>query len=139
MSEWLVFGMIAGILFGLQVILTKYILNIAEPVAVSIFLFGGTTVALLAYALFSGKAAVPEGNALLLLAVTSVILAAGNIFFFKAINLASNPGYVVAAASLNIIVSTAVSIFTFSLKINPAGFAGIALILAGVYMLSAVN
>jgi drug/metabolite transporter (DMT)-like permease len=139
MSEWLTLALIAGVIFGLQIVAIKAVLNSVSPVMASFLQFSIVAFTFFGYALFSERIIFPAGSTLLLVAVAAVLLAAGNVFFFRSLAAAENPGYSIAAVSINIVVASLVSIFAFNLKISPIGIAGIAFVLVGVYLLNMIE
>jgi uncharacterized membrane protein len=78
-------------------------------------------------------------NIMIILVIAGVFSFLGNIFLFRALGTAPNPGYPGAVEALKIILITFISFFLFNLKPNPIGIVGSILVVVGVILLSVVS
>ena len=135
--KWLWMSLLSAFLMAAVTLASKYALT--KGVKESLLLFWGFVfgaVIMAGYMLYKRQPVKAEITSLLLIALIITVALLGNYFFFKAINIAPNPGYAAAVSSLNVVLVTALSLFLFKSELTPIKGLGIVLAAVSVFLLS---
>ncbi len=135
--KWLELSLLSAFLMAGVTLASKYVL--ARGVKESLLLFWGFVfgaVIMAAYILYKKQPVKAEISSLVLIALVITVALLGNYFFFKAINLAPNPGYAAAISSLNVVIVTVLSLLLFKSELTPIKGLGVVLAAVSVFLLS---
>lgn len=135
--NWYMLAIFAGIIFGLEALIIKYISKVIDPTTIAAFylLFG--SIFLLSYSYFSHTLEVGKifySPYLPLVVLVGILSAIGITFVLNSYKLSSNVGYVRAVISLSIVVSYLLSFPLFEAKLNAYGILAIVLIIIGTLL-----
>ena len=137
LMKWFGFSALSAILMALAALASKYVLN--RGVKESLLLFWGFIFGALLMAVYMIYKKEPVKIEIAPLAIVILVITVsllGNYFYFRAINLAPNPGYAAAVSSLNVVVVTVLSLFLFKSELTPIKGLGVALAAVSVFLLS---
>ena len=133
---WLVYALLSMISFGILFILIKYSSNAGVSSQLAVFYQMFITALILGIFFVSTNTSFKISKiALVILIIMGIVSVFGNIFLFKAISSAPNPGYALAVSNLNTIIIVFAGIFLFSSEINFLKIAGTILAVIGVILI----
>lgn len=136
--SWFFFAIIAGVLFGIEPIISKTTIN-GEFTSFHLLTYYFTvgTAILWIYALVADKMAAPvDFGQWVKITVIALLIVFGTWFLLESYRLVDNTGYVRAIVSVNIIVAFVITSALFGAKVSLLGVAGALLIIAGTVVIS---
>ena len=134
--EWFVYALVAMVSFTLMFLSFVKIGKLGMKAEV-LFMYYCLIAAglVLVYVLASGISVSMNKYILLFLIVAGITGAVGNIFLFKSMQLAANPGYALAVTGVHVFLVALVSLFVFRSEITLTKGIGMLLAVVGVILL----
>lgn len=134
---WILFSLLAAACFTGIFLMFKRLDLLGVPVTVSLtWLFFLATLLYFAHLSVTKQSIKVSVPILCILAISAVLSYLGNLFQFKALALAPNPGYAVALISTQALLVTVVSIFMFGSDFSLLKGFGVFFCVCGVMLLS---
>ena len=140
MDHWIHFGLIAAILVAISDLFRKYLVSKIEPVItvlVPLSITGILSIIILLTNGYKKKIQNIENKDLCLLLLAGFMIPTVHYFITKTIQGVHNPGYAKTIVSLNIVISSILSLYFFKdAKLNEYTGCGILLVLGGTYLIT---
>ena len=140
MDHWIKFGLIAAILVAISDLFRKYLVSKIDPVItvlVPLSITGILSIIILLTNGYKNKIENIENKDLCLLLLGGFMIPTSHYFITKTIQGVHNPGYAKTIVSLNILISSVLSLYFFKdAKLNGYTGCGILLVLGGTYLIT---
>ena len=135
--KWFQYSLLAAFFLALVALTAKYVLNKGVKVPVLLFyaLFSGTIIAA-AYLFFTKQPLKLEALPLAVIIALIAFSLIGNYFYFTAVSVAPNPGYVTAVLGMETGIVALASILLFKSEITPIKGFGMLLAVLGIALLA---
>ena len=133
---WFISSILAAIFLAVGFLLAKKLSLESVPLTIALlFIWGISSIILLGYLLYSKQSIHLSSPILGLLVLTAVATLLGNLFLYKGIYTAPNPGYATAIGSIQVLIVVLLSVMLFGLEFSLLKLAATILILIGVIIL----
>ena len=140
MDQWIKFGLIAAIIVAISDLFRKYLVGKMDPaltVLIPLSIAGTLAIIILLTTSYKGEIKKIETKDLCLLGIIGFMVPVGHYIITKTIQGVHNPGYAKTIISLNVLISSVLSLYFFKeAKLNKYTICGILLVLGGTYLIT---
>lgn len=140
MDHWIKFGLVAAIIVAISDLLRKYLVGKMEPaltVLIPLSIAGTLAILILLTNGYKNDIKKIENNDLCLLGLIGLMVPVGQYIITKTLQGVHNPGYAKTIISLNVLISSVLSLYFFKeAKLNKYTACGILLVLGGSYLIT---
>ena len=140
MDHWIKFGLVAAIIVAISDLLRKYLVGKMDPaltVLIPLSIAGPLAIIILLTNGYKNDIKKIENKDLCLLGIIGLMVPVGHYIITKTIQGIHNPGYAKTIVSLNVLISSVLSLYFFKdAKLNEYTGCGILLVLGGTYLIT---
>jgi len=140
MDHWIKFGLVAAIIVAISDLLRKYLVGKMDPaltVLIPLSIAGPLAIIILLTNGYKNDIKKIENKDLYLLGFIGLMVPVGHYIITKTIQGIHNPGYAKTIISLNVLLSSVLSLYFFKdAKLNGYTGCGILLVLGGSYLIT---
>ena len=140
MDHWIKFGLVAAIIVAISDLFRKYLVDRIDPaltVLIPLSIAGPIAIAVLLTNSYKDEIKKIETKDLCLLGIIGLMVPIGHYIITKTIQGIHNPGYAKTIVSLNVLISSVLSLYFFKdAKLNKYTICGILLVLGGTYLIT---
>ena len=140
MDHWIKFGLVAAIIVAISDLLRKYLVGKMDPaltVLIPLSIAGPLAIIILLTNGYKNDIKKIENKDLCLLGFIGLMVPVGHYIITKTIQGIHNPGYAKTIISLNVLLSSVLSLYFFKdAKLNGYTGCGILLVLGGTYLIT---
>lgn len=140
MDHWIKFGLVAAIIVAISDLLRKYLVGKMDPaltVLIPLSIAGPLAIVILLTNGYKNDIKKIENKDLCLLGIIGLMVPVGHYIITKTIQGIHNPGYAKTIVSLNVLISSVLSLYFFKdAKLNKYTACGILLVLGGTYLIT---
>ena len=140
MDQWIKFGLIAAIIVAMSDLFRKYLVGKMDPaltVLIPLSIAGTLAIIILLTTSYKEEIKKIETKDLCLLGIIGLMVPVGHYVITKTIQGVHNPGYAKTIISLNVLISSVLSLYFFKdAKLNKYTICGILLVLGGTFLIT---
>lgn len=133
--NWMVYALIAFLAWGASNLGFKYISG-KDELVMSFFIYASATAMLAGYIAFTfSQRNVSMGKFAIIAALMGIVSIIGTIAIMKGVEVAPNPGYVLAISSSSVIIVTLLSPLLYESELSPLNLIGVIVVIFGIALL----